>query len=122
MPRQEDTALIFGYFRVVHARTAMGAALSDSLLLKQSSSFRSVDTLLSIFFVFHWHEKLTEFYFVQLSSLVTCKVTSFAHCSSQNPEDFLETGGITRHLDLACHTPLDLLQNYRDLFLNSETG
>lgn len=53
----------FGYLRVVHA-TGVGAALSDLVLLKWSSAFRPVDTLWSIFFVLHWQEKLSEFYFV----------------------------------------------------------
>lgn len=99
----------------------MTAAHSDSLLLKQSCAFRPLDALRRVFFLPHWHKKLVEFYFVQRSVSVACKVMNFAYCSSQNPEGFLEMGDISRHFDPTCWTPLGLLQTHFTLFLNSET-
>lgn len=53
---------------------------------------------------------------MQLVSSVTCEVTGFDHCSSQNPADFLEMRNASSQPFLACCTPLDLLQTDRICF------
>lgn len=45
---------------------------------------------------------------MQFVSSVMCKVTSFDHCSSQNPADFLEMRNTSSQPYLAYCTPLDL--------------